>query len=476
MLETLRAYGAMLQAEAGEQDEAAAALAGYALRVAEQAAAGLRTGAGEMAAARWLDAEDPAMRQVLAWAIGHDAQVAQRLVDALGWWWRLRGRLAGQYRLLREVAASGQAGSESWCAAQCWLGWAVDFAAGPAAALGHFTAVLDAVGQQGPSRVLADALAGRAVMLLNTGRLAEGTEDARRSLAMARELGYWTGEGIALGRLALAAQYSGDFDGAIRLIRQTEQFIADIPGSLARGGSLLMAGALIDAGDLPAAETVGAAALARCRDAGDAAYLPIALFNMADLDIRAGRIQDAATHLREGFQAALRVGDWFDVIVNGLGSVALLCTATERHADAATVWAASNVHVRQQGFGPDRPRNARRREESLAKAWQALGPDRARAAEQRGAAMSAETAAEYALLLTAPSPPSATASTGQGKLSARERELVTLVGQGRTDAQIAAQLYISIRTVRSHLDRIRDKTGCRRRADLTRLALSEGLV
>jgi DNA-binding CsgD family transcriptional regulator len=28
----------------------------------------------------------------------------------------------------------------------------------------------------------------------------------------------------------------------------------------------------------------------------------------------------------------------------------------------------------------------------------------------------------------------------------------------------------------SHLDRIRDKTGCRRRADLTRLALSARLV
>ena len=44
------------------------------------------------------------------------------------------------------------------------------------------------------------------------------------------------------------------------------------------------------------------------------------------------------------------------------------------------------------------------------------------------------------------------------------------------NAQIATQLYISVRTVSSHLDRIRDKTGYRRRADLTRLALSEGLV
>ena len=89
--------------------------------------------------------------------------------------------------------------------------------------------------------------------------------------------------------------------------------------------------------------------------------------------------------------------------------------------------------------------------------------------------MSMATAAEYALLLTAPDPPPA-GTAGPGQLSPRERELVTLVAQGRTDADIAAQLYISIRTVRSHLDRIRDKTGARRRADLTRLALAEGLV
>jgi hypothetical protein len=37
-------------------------------------------------------------------------------------------------------------------------------------------------------------------------------------------------------------------------------------------------------------------------------------------------------------------------------------------------------------------------------------------------------------------------------------------------------LFISVSTVRSHLDRIRDKTGYRRHADLTRLALQAGLV
>jgi DNA-binding CsgD family transcriptional regulator len=91
--------------------------------------------------------------------------------------------------------------------------------------------------------------------------------------------------------------------------------------------------------------------------------------------------------------------------------------------------------------------------------------------------MSLAVAAEYALLLTEdPGPRQPATPPALAKLSPRERELVTLVAQGRTDADIAAQLYISIRTVRSHLDRIRDKTGARRRADLTRLALTEGLV
>jgi DNA-binding CsgD family transcriptional regulator len=115
------------------------------------------------------------------------------------------------------------------------------------------------------------------------------------------------------------------------------------------------------------------------------------------------------------------------------------------------------------------------REEALRTIRQVLGPARVRAAEQRGAEMSLATAAEYALLLTDPGPPQPTA-LGSGQLSARERELVRLVARGRTNAQVAAELYISARTVGSHLDRIRDKTGCRRRADLTRLALAAGLV
>ena len=92
MLETLRAYGAGQLSDAGEQPAAAAALAGWAVQVAEQASAGLQAAEGEAAAARWLDAEDATMRQVLAWAMEHDPGAALRLAAALAWWWVLRSR------------------------------------------------------------------------------------------------------------------------------------------------------------------------------------------------------------------------------------------------------------------------------------------------------------------------------------------------------------------------------------------------
>ncbi len=61
-------------------------------------------------------------------------------------------------------------------------------------------------------------------------------------------------------------------------------------------------------------------------------------------------------------------------------------------------------------------------------------------------------------------------------LSHREREIVALVAKGLTDQQIANTLFISVATIRSHLDRIRDKTGRRRRPELTRLAVELRLV
>ena len=473
MLEMLRAYGARLLAQFGEQPAVAAALAGWALGVAEEAAAGLQTGTAEVAAARRLDAEDATMRQVLAWAMDHDADVALRLAVALAPWWLLRGRAPDGYQLLRAAAGRAERGSEVWCAAHYWLGEFAFLAPDLAGALGHFTAVRDAVGDREPSWVLAACLSGRSHALSNLGRVAEGAEEGRSSLALAREAGWPAGEALALAYLSNAADYAGDIDNALRLARQAQQIPADIPGWIARFRCAVLTKCLAKAGDLAAAGRVCADGLARSREAGDLRNRGALLTKMAELDMRAGRVEDAAAHLREALQATARSGGRFELI-NILSDCGDLCAATGHRAEAVTAWSACTALFRREGFTMDTAWDARR-QEALRQTRQVLGPDRARVAEDRGAAMSLNTAAEYALMLTAAGPHQPPAP-GPGQLSARERELVTLVAQGRTNAQIAAQLYISASTVRSHLDRIRDKTGCRRRADLTRLALQAGLV
>ena len=353
------------------------------------------------------------------------------------------------------------------------LGFAAQVSADLDAALGHFTAVRDAVADRPPSRALTAALADRAGILLLMGRTAEAAGDARRALALAREIGDPAGEFLALADLSLDAHYAGHHDEAVRLARQAGQVTAGIPSTLARGRSAVLTIVLADAGDLAEAERVGAAGLARARDAGDLYNQALLLPRIVDLDLRAGCTGDAAAHLREGLRLAVRTGSWLE-LGTGLSQCGELCAATGRAAEALTLWAACAAVVRHEGL-TDPLWFVSRWEEQLHQARQALGPGRARAAEDRGAAMSITAAAEYALMLTDPGPPQP-APPGPSTLSARERELVTLVAQGRTNAQIAGQLYISVRTVGSHLDRIRDKTGCRRRADLTRLALTMGLV
>jgi len=115
-----------------------------------------------------------------------------------------------------------------------------------------------------------------------------------------------------------------------------------------------------------------------------------------------------------------------------------------------------------------------------------LGDATFEATYQQGRTLSQADAIALANTVAEPDPGAApvitVAAAGQaapghsaGLLSAREREIVALLAGGATDAQIAERLFLSVNTVRSHLDRIRDKTGARRRTDLVRYAIQVGI-
>ena len=61
-------------------------------------------------------------------------------------------------------------------------------------------------------------------------------------------------------------------------------------------------------------------------------------------------------------------------------------------------------------------------------------------------------------------------------LSAREREVLQLVSEGKSSSQIASTLHLSDRTIETHRRRIMDKLGVRSIAELTKYAIREGLT
>jgi predicted ATPase/DNA-binding CsgD family transcriptional regulator len=475
MLQTLRAFGADRLADEGDRPDAESALATHALQVAEHAAAGMQTSAGEATAAQWLDSEDATVHQGLAWVLEQDPPTALRLAVALAPWWHLRGRYLAGYGLLQRAAETTGPDQGSWYATQYWLSRMAAYVSDFPAAVAYATAVCDAVDRGVSPRELALALASRATALLNLGRQSEAAEDARRALDLARDIRYRAAEAHALVALSYGAQMSGDTEAALSLARQAQQVDRqDIPGWVSRNCSVLFASALKMAGQVTTAQEVGGAGLTAARAVGDLGDQASFLYLLTVCARVAGQAAEAGTHLGECIGLAVQGGNQLRLI-DCLDECGFLCAATGRWAEAVTLWSAYGARLRAIGV-PDMPHEALIRSEPLSRAAQVLGPAGMRRAEERGAAMTLETAADLAILLTRPGPAPAVARHGLPQLSAREQELVILVAQGQTDAQIAEQLYISVSTVRSHLDRIRDKTSCRRRADLTRFALQAGLV
>lgn len=67
-------------------------------------------------------------------------------------------------------------------------------------------------------------------------------------------------------------------------------------------------------------------------------------------------------------------------------------------------------------------------------------------------------------------------ASGEGRLSAREVEILRLIALGHTSVEVARKLHLSPRTIETHRARIHNKLGLDTRAELVRYALDHGLL
>ena len=205
------------------------------------------------------------------------------------------------------------------------------------------------------------------------------------------------------------------------------------------------------------------------RAVGDRRAYGKMLLGAADINADLGDVETAAAQFEESLTLFVEFGDrWFGGIV--LESAAFLAAATGDAARSVRLLAAADA-IRRALEVPLWVGFRERHDRVLAETRNALGKARFTAAWEEGA----RTPISATVELVAPARTDASADACEG-LTTREVEVLALVGQGLTDAEVAERLVVSIRTVHAHLRSIYRKLDVHSRTAATRYALEHRLV
>jgi non-specific serine/threonine protein kinase len=429
MLETIREYAAERLDQMPEADRIRGAHGAAFLALVE---AGGRPQPG-LARKEWLerlDVEHNNIRAALGWYRDHDLSAALRLAASMPAFWSLRGHHTEGRQRLREL--------------------------------------LGVVPDESKARV--SALNGAGWLAIDQGDYAEAADLLGNSIGLARSLRDTVGEGIGTLYLGRCKMSGLDIAAAVPDVERAAALLASSGDRSAIAFSLQYSGLLAQfTGRLEAACDL----FARCAVlAAELGLEPLSarakqVLGCALLDL--GKLSAARAALEEGLPGSLDVGDRWIVAI-GLAGFAGHAAKTGRPRVALKLAGAIEAYQDANKFKmPDPIRE-------MVDRW--LAPVRASAgpAAERVLAEGRQLSPEEAVGLALANEPEEALQPGPRRtLTRRETEVAVLAARGLTNRDIAAQLFLSVRTVEVHVDHILTKLGFHTRTQLAAWAYEEGL-
>jgi len=424
--ETMREYTRLKLREAGEQDVVERRCADYYVATCRQFAEQNRYRL--LAWLEWMELEIDNIRSVLQRCLLHaDFVRGIDLACSLSWYWATRATTEG-VRWLDELLASAPSGG----------GNAV--VPGFAYFIRGFLAVLQS-----------DPAAARPAF--------------DQAIPAAREVGNLPLLSHALSMASVAANMAGDRAAARRLLDESLVVTTSID-DVAATVSLLQARALngMFEGDVAAVSAAATEGARLSRAAGDLYSLEMMLLNLGVATLMAGDLDRSQPRFAEALGIAQQLDDRVAqyCLLDALGC----CAAAAGQARLASQLLGAAETVRTEAGATVIATLAPLVAQAEASAVAALGAARFEAEFTAGKGLRRDTAIRLAL---GQPDPAAAATSDDGSvapLGKREADVARLVADGLSNKQIGARLFISERTVDSHVRGILNKLGFNSRAQI----------
>jgi non-specific serine/threonine protein kinase len=455
MLETIRQYAAERLDHTGEAEEVRQSHARFFVHMAEDAEPHLR-GPDQ---AKWraqLDKELDNLRAALTWASegspdepGSRIEVGLRIASALYLFWQTHNYLGEGRAWLESLLARPESemvdGVDKTVLARAFsrAGFTTTLYSEHAKARLYNERSLALYRQLGDKLGIAAALNGLGNAAMDLPDYEAAKSYYEESLAIRREQGNTEAVALSLNNLGLVAARTGDYDEAVRLGGEALHIMRGL-GNQRQASWLLrnLGWAKMWRGDYDEAEPMFIESLQAFNELGMTNQLAGCLQGLAVIALRRGRPRKATLLLG----AALGTNETY---LNGLD-----------------------------------PGKRRDYERTLHDLRSALGDSLFHTLFEQGKTLPWEEALTYEEQGTTPSsaqasPPELHATVtqaGPNSLSERELEVLRLVAQGKSNPQIANELFLSVNTVQVHLRRIYAKLGVASRTEATRYAFEHNLV